>query len=95
MYVNMCLKFCLYWTVKSNVFYSQKFENHGLSLLEKPITVSVYILSLAQFPPPKKKKLCLSNYFSTFESMASLDKQHELHVESHCNKTSTKLILYF
>ena len=64
MYVNMCLKFCLYWTVKSNVFYSQKFENHGLSLLEKPITVSVYILSLAQFPPPKKKIVSIKLFFN-------------------------------
>ena len=63
MYVNMCLKFCLYWTVKSNVFYSQKFENHGLSLLEKPITVSVYILSLAQFPPPQKKNCVYQTIF--------------------------------
>lgn len=54
MYVNMCLKFCLYWTVKSNVFYSQKFENHGFKPFKKANNC-LYILSLAQ----SKKKKCV------------------------------------
>lgn len=79
--------------MKLNVFYSQKFENHGFKPSEKANNGLCLhsVLGTVQ----KKKKLYLSNSFPAFESMASLDKQHELHLELHCNKTSAKLILYF
>ena len=61
MYVNMCLKFCLYWTVKSNVFYSHNFENYGF----KPFKKANNGLCLHSIfgTVQKKKKMCLPNYF--------------------------------
>lgn len=60
----------------------------GLSLLEKHNGLCLHsVLGTVQ----KKKKIVSIKLFPAFESMASLDKQHELHLELHCNKTSSKV----
>ena len=60
MYVNMCLKFCPYWTVKSNVFYSQKFKNHGFKPSEKANNCLCLHSVLGMVPIPQEKKKIVS-----------------------------------
>lgn len=82
----VCLKFCPYWVVKSNELHIQRLKivfKHPV----KPITISVYFVFLGTV----KKKTCPSNNFQTLESMALLDKQHELHLELYPKENFNKV----